>query len=266
MKSTKRITAIFFAFLLLVSVFAGCSKDDSNKDTTRLTTLSSDTEDKSDKTEKATQSSNSTKAGDIIYFGQYEQDNDLTNGKEKIAWRVLTVENGNAFLLSDKILDAKPYNEENKDVTWETCTLRTWLNNDFYNAVFTSAEQEKILTTDVTNEDNPEFGTNGGNNTKDKVFLLSFGDIMNSTYGFNIEPDNEDLARQAQGTAFAKSNGVLIRDGSYHFANSYWWLRSPAGGPNYAGIVFYNGSVSYFNYYDVNSTNNGVRPALWINL
>lgn len=270
MKTTKRITSIFIAFLVLMSAFAGCSKDGGDKDTANNTTVSSDKEDEPAKTtqEDKTQSPVSTKAGDIIYFGQYEQDNDLTNGKEPIAWRVLAVENGKAFLLADKILDAKPYNEENKDVTWETCTLRTWLNNDFYNAAFTSAEQEKILTTDVTNEDNPENGTSGGNNTNDKVFLLSYSDITKTAYGFSTEWRNDDSGRRGQGTIFAKSSGLYVEsDDTSSKGDCAWWLRSPGFHPNDAGAVRPGGSAESDGDFDgIDYTYIGVRPALCINL
>lgn len=253
MKTTIRITSIFTAFLLLVSVFAGCSKDDSDKDTTRKTTASSGKEDESDKTtqEDKTQSPVSTKAGDIIYFGQYEQDNDLTNGKEPIAWRVLAVENGKAFLLAEKILDAKPYNVEEQDVTWEACTLRTWLNNDFYDTAFAPTDQAKIITTDVVNEDNSEYGTDGGNNTKDKVFILSVDEVTNPTYGFNSDWENDDPARRAQATDKVEEE-------------TDWWLRTP--GPHQDDACHVSDDGAVYIYLLVHNTNVGVRPAMWINL
>lgn len=64
-----------------------------------------------------------------------------------------------------------PYNEENKSVTWETCTFRTWLNDKFLNTAFTSTEQVVIKNTTVVNDDNPEYGTEGGENTTDKMYL-----------------------------------------------------------------------------------------------
>lgn len=66
-----------------------------------------------------------------IKFGHYEQDNDASNGKEAIEWEVLGYEDGELLLISRYILDAVPYNYEWTDVTWETCALRKWLNDDF---------------------------------------------------------------------------------------------------------------------------------------
>lgn len=68
------------------------------------------------------------KVGSIIEFGTYEQDGDTTNGKEPIQWKVKAVDDNKLTLLSEHGLDAKKFNEESASVSWETCTLRTWLN------------------------------------------------------------------------------------------------------------------------------------------
>ncbi|MFR5617477.1 MAG: DUF6273 domain-containing protein [Clostridium sp.] len=87
--------------------------------------------------------------------------------------------NGNdAFLLADKNLDDKLYNKEHTSVTWATCTLRTWLNDTFLNTAFKSAEQAAIKNTIVVNEDHPSCGTEGGENTNDKVYLLSIAEAQ----------------------------------------------------------------------------------------
>ena len=75
-----------------------------------------------------------SKVGDIVYFGTYEQDNDTSNGKEDIEWLVLAKKGNRILVISDKALDRQPYNSSRTRVTWETCTLRKWLNNDFINA------------------------------------------------------------------------------------------------------------------------------------
>lgn len=79
--------------------------------------------------------------GDIIYYGSYEQDNNISNGKENIEWRVLAKENNRILGISDKALDCKPFNETKENVTWRTCTLRKWLNDDFFNSAFSNAEK-----------------------------------------------------------------------------------------------------------------------------
>lgn len=81
------------------------------------------------------------KPGDTVFLGTYEQDNNTSNGKEDIAWRVLSTSDDKILVISDKVLDCQPYNTSDADVTWETCSLRKWLNNDFLNAAFVTGEQ-----------------------------------------------------------------------------------------------------------------------------
>ena len=92
---------------------------------------------------------------------------------EPIKWRVLQSENGEAFLLSDVILDKKAYDESYEYITWEESSLRAWLNEKFMNRTFSAEEKEKINITEIVNQDNPAYGTDGGNNTYDKIFFLS---------------------------------------------------------------------------------------------
>lgn len=131
-----------------------------------------------------------------VYWFQYEP----------IQWRVLSNKNGELFVLSEKILASRAYNQVLTSVTWETCTLRSWLNNDFYNAAFSLSEQSKITASTVVNEDNPWYDMDGGNDTVDKVFQLSYEDVFNTAYGFSTSYST-DLSRWTQGSDFAKSNG-----------------------------------------------------------
>jgi len=211
--------------------------------------------------------SNNIVAGDIVYFGNYEQDNILGNGKEQIAWWVLTKENGKALLFSEKILDAKPYNETLDDVTWETCTLRGWLNNSFYSASFSPAEQAKIMTSTLVNEEiNDDGSTDEANNTSDKLFLLSENELTNSAYGFNSSITDKNPVRTSQGTEFARSQGLFGKTDAPYLVNSNWWLRTLGGNKSWASLVSLGGDMSYSYSYDVNSIEIGVRPTLWIYL
>ena len=115
--------------------------------------------------------------GDIITFGSYEQDNVSSNGKEPIEWIVLSNDGEKMLLLSKYALDCKQYNTEDTEITWENCTLRNWLNGSFYNTAFSEKEKLMIKKTIVVNDDNPESGTKGGNNTSDNIFLLSIDDM-----------------------------------------------------------------------------------------
>ena len=200
---------------------------------------------------------------DCIYFGNYYQSNSST--KEPIKWRVLSVDGNDAFLLADQNLDAKPYNEEATDVTWATCTLRTWLNGTFLNMAFTSAEQAAIKNTTVVNEDNPYYGTEGGVNTTDKVYLLSIAEACNTAYGFNGEFRTVSETREAKNTAYAKECGAWTSTSTEYEGNGDWWLRSPGDDSIDASDV---DGYGYGHVYGMNGyiDRGAVRPALHLNL
>lgn len=194
-----------------------------------------------------------------ISFGNYMQMCSVL--KEPIEWRVLAVENGRAFLLAEKILDAQPYNIKRKAVTWGTCTLRTWLNYNFYNEAFNATEKAKILTTTT------EVGTG------DMVFLLSNTEATSPVYGFGSSSMwndiwKKDLSRRANSTDFAKSRGLLSSfrvEKDSDEGDDIWWLRTLGRKRGCACAVTVHGYISD-NYYSVTSERIGVRPALWINL
>ena len=170
---------------------------------------------------------------------------------EPIKWRVLQSENGEAFLLSDVILDKQLYNENDKYVTWEKSSLRAWLNKKFINTAFSDEEKEKINITEIINQDNPVYGTEGGNNTFDKIFLLSLSEVSEQQdgekYGFL-----DDEIRGCGKSDFSKTG-------------SWWWLRSPGYDSGYAAGVYDYGWVYRYGH-DVGSSDDGVRPALHLNL
>lgn len=188
-----------------------------------------------------------------MFFGEYEQDNNTANGKEDIEWLVLEVKDGKALVISKYALDCKQYNTSNMDVTWETCTLRRWLNNDFINASFSAEEKAIIPTVTVSADKNPEYRTNPGNATQDQVFLLS---ITEANKYFS-----SDSTRQCEPTDFAVANGAW-EDGS---GNCWWWLRSPGWFQDLAAYVDSVGDVDELGDF-VDNDNNAVRPALWIDL
>jgi len=192
--------------------------------------------------------------GDLIVFGSYEQDNDLTNGQEPIEWLVLARDGNRALLLSKYGLDAQPYNEEIAHVTWETCTLRAWLNDDFLNRAFTAEEQRGIVRATVTADKNPSFDTTDpGNDTRDRVFLLSIEEFeaLFAT----------DEARICKPTAYAGEQGAHMYDSGACF----WWLRSPGNNQRRASLVLGVGVVDRYGD-GVRNVLGAVRPALWVNL
>ena len=194
-----------------------------------------------------------TAVGDYVFFGSYEQDNNTANGKEDIEWLVLAKEGNKVLVISRYALDCQQYNTSYTNVTWETCSLRKWLNGTFISSAFNSVEQAMIQNTTVTADKNPSYSTSPGNNTTDKVFLLS---ITEANKYFS-----SDSARQCQGTAYCYAQGAYkVSNG-----NCWWWLRSPGHDSSNAAFVRNDGSVN--NYGDfVNYGTDAVRPALWIDL
>ncbi len=204
------------------------------------------------------------KVGDIITFGSYEQDNDLENGPEPIEWLVLDMQDGTALLLSKYGLDAKPYNLKNIPITWEACTLRHWLNSDFLNAAFSGKEKTKILTTAVDNSASQGYSkwrVDGGNNTQDQIFLLSYAEAYRY---LNVTYDNgKNLKSRVTPTAYAKAQGTYTNQTMDGSEVGWWWLRSPGESKFYAAVVYLGGQL--LNMY-VHFDNAVVRPALWVNL
>lgn len=221
------------------------------------------------------------KKGDATYSvdeeDEYYQWPDTTSWHyfryEKIKWRVLDVSGGKALLLSDKVLDDQNYHVSGTDTTWENCTIRTWLNNtstskSFRGSAFSTEEQGAIQQTSLVNEDNSQYDTDGGNNTKDYVFLLSESDVYSGSnaaaYGFVRNDETCDEARRTQGTAYAKAMGLYTECAETAYAgNCIWWLRTPGVLSTFAGTADYDGYVD-MDGMDVDSESIGVRPALWI--
>ncbi len=194
-----------------------------------------------------------TDVGSYVAFGSYEQDNDAENGSEAIEWLVLAKEDNRLLLISKYALECKPYNENQTDVTWEKCTLRQWLNDEFMKEAFSSEELSLILKTKVSADKNPTYDTDAGNPTEDCLFLLSISEA-NKYFDSNT-------ARQCEPTAYT------IKQGGYKNNDGYcwWWLRSPGYASDDAAVVNYGGSVIYAGY-DVDYDLYCVRPAMWINL
>ncbi len=168
--------------------------------------------------------------GDTIFFGHYEQDNDKSNGAEPIEWIVLDIDSEKALILSKFGLDVQAYNVSGSAVTWETSSLRAWLNEAFLEEAFTSSEQDLILTTTLDNSSRQGYSgynTDDENNTNDKIFLLSYKDAFSSYF-------HNDSERQVIATAYAIANGAWVSSESGY---SFWWLRSPGCDRTYAAGV-----------------------------
>ena len=227
------------------------------------------------------------RVGDTLYFGRYPQseitdsfektkiiqndmaDNGLISyngnlyyreGKrifeyEPIQWRVLSVASDGIYVMSEKMLDSKMYNNVNVPITWADCTLRTWLNGYFYNFAFSSTEKKAVKLTRLINEDYA--GNDGGIDTYDRVWIPSLSDVTNSASGFSRIGTEDDSSRVALGTPY-RSNG-------------YWWLRTHGQSTSSSAMCVVDnlGYIYGLTYYQTGfgvNDNRGVRPAMKLDL
>ena len=160
-----------------------------------------------------------------------------------LTWDVIDAREDRALLLlAESCLGRKPYNMTLTPVTWEKCSLRQWLNKDFYDLAFSDAEKERILETTVPAHANPNYATDPGKDTLDKVFLLSISEAQ---------------------SLLTKKQRIFKVPGSHY--GWCWWLRSPGDFPSDAAIVGAIGLVCSFGVCVFNG-GSAVRPALWIHL
>jgi hypothetical protein len=172
-----------------------------------------------------------------------------------ITYTVLAV-NGTQMLISSKeSIAALPYNKYKKDTTWETCDIRTYLNNDYYSSL-SSAEKNMIVETTLTNNDNPCFGTNGGTVTKDRIFLLSIEDVLQ--YMGNFDEYKNHPRRK-----FIDDDHNSKRVTLYNEKALNWYLRTPGKLKSMVIVVDNWGAINLVGQ-DVNAGSYGIRPAMWI--
>lgn len=257
----KKILCVLAALAMLVAMVAcnkgGSSGNDLSKGT--KTTVSPPATVEMTKGDEV-KNINDASVGDYVLFGKYEQDNNTSNGKEDIEWLVLANENDKLLIISKCGLDCQQYNEFYTSVTWEACSLRKWLNESFISNAFSSEEQNQIQNTTVTADKNPQYDISPGNDTTDKVFLLSITEV-NKYF-------SSDDARKCVPTAYAIAQGAYTFHGRSYLldgkATCVWWLRSPGAYSDHAAVVFGNGSVQRVGDY-VSHAIYAVRPAMWIN-
>ena len=200
--------------------------------------------------------SSAAKTGDIIQLGGFD-------------WRVLDVQSGKALVLSDKILLKKEYYPDSyvRSKTWEESSLRRYLNVEFYESAFSAEEKKRIAETKVVNNDNPWYDTDGGNDTVDKVFLLSLEEALQ--YSGSIE--ELENVRKTEYFISDRHNALRVAETQDDKA-AWWWLRTTGEfyrmcetNFSHAVVVLANGSLSVFGDM-IGNEYGGVRPAMWINL
>jgi hypothetical protein len=227
-----------------------------------------------------------TQEGRYFTLGRYEQDNKPENGPEPIEWMVLDREGDRVLVISRYILDCVRYDEEYRRVTWETCTLRAWLNGEFLDSAFDAEEQLLIPTTHVTADPNPKFDVDPGEDTEDKLFLLSIPEAeayfhpdpyvrpLPNTGDFKLvekvlaKYEANPSTLYCRPTTYAAARGSISQGGAGHGAAN-WWLRAPgmrassAAYADFYGLFYTWGKVVNC---DGATWLPGVRPAMWIDL
>lgn len=205
------------------------------------------------------------KIGDYVTFGSYEQDNNKANGQEPIEWLVLDIQDGKALVLSKRGLDIKQFHIDYAAVTWETCTLRPWLNEEFMDMAFTDAEKAMIPTMTVPADRHPDvIMADPGNPTQDQMFVLSFVEVL------KYLPTDDVLWCMATDyvEAITPSNGA---------AGCCWVLRTPSSDSTYSIASVIPLETGGFmrpkmgNVYQPrmgHSVNDDlvIRPAMWIDM
>lgn len=208
----------------------------------------------------------SVKVGDYVEFGKYN-------------WEVLEIKNGNALLLSERVVEHRPYHEDYTTVTWESSDIREYLNSEFLNDNFSKDEIKRIKTVKVVNTDNPwDFSAQGGNyktlggeDTKDKIFLLSLDEVVqymgNDKYNMLHQEDlGKSEVRLSDGMSDRRlaydlygAIGILSNERSA----SSWALRSPGKYTNNVAFIGNNGDIRVDGY-AVDDDMFGIRPAMWV--
>ncbi len=289
MRLTTKILAVLIAALLTLS-FCACGNTEvpeesqkaerTSKRKTEKTTAGSDgtTEAQepaeADQAESAEQpadkpynvvSLKEARPGDVIVFGSYEQDGDTSNGKEPLEWLVLGSKDGSLFVMTLYAIEHMQFHSSLSKVTWETSALRAWLNNDFITAAFSESESSAIKLSTIMAEKNPDDPNSpAGNDTEDKVFLLSVQEIDLFFKDSNSRKCAPTAAVVAGSNVFSRSNKAWYADSDYLCG---WWLRSPGMFKDtYVSYVNHSGSVSAGGQVFLSGTDLCVRPAMWINV
>ena len=192
---------------------------------------------------------------------------------EPLIWRVLDPAAG--LIMCEKNIDSQDFNHEiiyNRtdlefyDITGEyfgnsycCSSLRSWLNNDFYDLAFDQAQKDAIvLTTDLNNDCYmPSYTAYNSPACDDKIFILSYEDALNPEYGFDPSMRTFDAARRATGTDYAECQGLMVSRTPPYDGYSDWWLRSGRNNSSGLTVINFYGTDTEFT---TQATLIGVRP------
>lgn len=172
----------------------------------------------------------------------------------------MAIENDKILIITKDIPEERAYNTEYKGIYWDNCTLRNYLNNDFYNQ-FTDDEKAKILETKLTSSNNPWYGTDGGFDTKDKIFLLSLDEVIKYFGDSGAISNNNDGFGNFKTLIDDQYNDERLA--YYKGGDGWWWLRTPGYIKHLSSIVYFDGSIYVYGA-PVDRDFIGVRPAMWL--
>ena len=186
-------------------------------------------------------------------------------------WRVLDVQSDKVLLITEDVIEKRRYHAQGTGITWKTCDLRKYLNGEFLQK-FTEEERRKITETPICNTDNLWYGTKGGNDTVDKIFLLSLEEV-DRYFGDSGDYKNKRRKKYDNGKWVADSNGWYLSNANDSDRGAkdakgeacWWWLRSP-GNPNTSAVRVGDGGSVTVTGGSVRTLSGGVRPAFWLNL
>lgn len=191
--------------------------------------------------------------GDVMTVGYYEQDNNRSNGAESIEWIVLDRVGDEVMLISRYALDCGIYNQMDTNVQWRDSGLRDWLNNAFLYNAFSVREQGRLVAKTAKADKNPDYGTDPGTDSRDRVTLLSVSEAQKYFSGND--------ARACKATMYAVAQGVQVNGEG----NCWWWLRTPGQFAGYAAGIFRNGEIDTVGdifYHE----GDAIRPVIWLTL
>lgn len=179
-----------------------------------------------------------------------------------VEWKILHQTQEKLLLLSRYILDAKRMFPDCIYTSWERSTLRKWLNQEFFQEVFSPEEQKRILVTDVFTPDCRDFGSYGENHTDDKLFLLSAEELG----CYLPKPESRTAPAEPHAVAYSQDlqDFVNLLPFYQERKNCWWWLRSTGDEPNNFGVVWSDGSVFALGHYA--NYERGIRPAMYLSL
>ncbi|MBE5872558.1 MAG: hypothetical protein E7294_15145 [Lachnospiraceae bacterium] len=203
--------------------------------------------------------------GDRVYFGSYQD--------EPVLWRVLSTNDGKLMLLSEYGLVERHFDKASKEVTWAKSAVRKWLNEKLLPELFTESQQAAVMETELKNPPNPRYGTDSGEDTADRMFLLSWDDCINEAYGF-MKGEGKENAPTESNTRICYERwpdnekaiyGKSDRNGNRIWSNwqiaANWMLRTAGSRDGYISDVNIYGDI-YRHEKRKASKKMWVRPAL----